>query len=86
MKYMQFQFEKELKKILADAKANKQTRLCVVSKELHDRVVTAGDKRMPMACNAMWALWRQQGHRQTAIINTTDSEKSSTIKIEFNTF
>ncbi len=85
MKYMQLQFEKELKKMLANAKANKQASLCVVSRELHDNVVTTDDNRMPTACNAMWSLWRQQGRSKAAIICTTSSGLSSTIEIEFNT-
>ena len=84
-KYKQLNFEKELKVMLAYAKANGKSSLSVISGNLHSRVVTKGDNRMPMACNAMWNLWRQQGSNQDAIIRTTDSGQSSTIEIEFDT-
>ncbi len=85
MNYRQFQFDAELRKMLAQAARNGKACLHVVSKKLHDRVVHSTDNRMPMACNAMWKLWREQGSHKHRIIHTTDSGKSSTIEIEFDT-
>ena len=85
MSYTQSQFDRELKVMLTEAKTNGQSRLRVVSRDLHSRVVTKGDNRMPMACAAMWKLWQQQGNSKKRIIHTTDSDQSSTIEIEFDT-
>ena len=83
--FTQIQFKRELELMLAEAKANGQRRLRVVSRNLHDRVVKTNDHRMPMACNAMWDLWSQQGSSNDRIVRTTPSGKSSTIEIEFDT-
>ena len=85
MKYTQIQFEKELNTMLEEALAQGYTRLRVVAKELHDRVVKTKDNRMPLACNALWNLWRQQGSRDYRIIHTTKSGQSTTIEIEYHT-
>lgn len=93
MKYQQVEFDAKLSEILADAASSGEKRLRVVSRDLHDRTVknndcftnAGGDHRMPMACNAMWKIWEQQGSHDDRIICTTKSRKSSTIKIEFDT-
>ncbi len=83
--FRQTQFKQELELMLAEAKANGQRRLRVVSRNLHDRIVKTNDHRMPTACAAMWNLWRQQGSSNDRVIRTTPSGKSSTIEIEFDT-
>lgn len=85
MAYKQYQFDQELAKMLGEAAENGVTCTAIVSKDLHDRVVQSNDNRMPMACNAMWKLWVSQGKHQSRIIHTTPSNRSSTIKIEFDT-
>ena len=46
----------------------------VIARGLHRNVVGGTEpNRMPMACVAMWKLWRQQGSIQDKIIRTTDS-------------
>ena len=84
-KYTQSSFDNELKTMLDEAKRAGKTRLKVVSKELHDRVVRPSYNYMPMACNAMWKIWDEQGSRQRDIRRTTKSGQSSTIEIEFDT-
>ncbi len=88
MSYQQSQFDLELQKMLRQAKARGQSSLCVLSKDLHDRVVKedlGNYHRMPTACKAMWKLWKKQGGRQKKVIHKTPSELSSTIKIAFDT-
>lgn len=84
--YRQIQFDSELKAMLAKAQKNGKSTLSVISKDLHDRVVQSGaNHRMPTACNAMWEMWKKQGSKKSKIIHSTDSDKSSTIQIEFDT-
>ena len=88
MSYQQSQFDQELQKMLRQAKACEQSSLCVLSKDLHDRVFkkdSGNYHRMPMACKAMWKLWEKQGSRQKKVIHQTPSGQSSTIKISFDT-
>lgn len=92
-KYKQQDFEKELTAMLAEAKVAGLSCLHVISRYLHDRTVSQKDNfinvgsnhRMPMACSAMWKLWKKQGERETQIIVTTASKQSSTIEIKFDT-
>ena len=84
--YTQEEFDSELRKILREARNMRQQFCRVVSKHLHERVVGgAQPNRMPMACETMWKLWREQGSRKDRIICTTDSGQSTTIQIEFST-
>ena len=78
------EFEAELLNMLAEARAEGRARCRVVSRELHRRVVGGPQPhRMPMACNAMWKLWREQGGVEAHIIRTTPSGRSSTIEIDY---
>ena len=78
------QFEQELSRMLDDERAAGKTSCRVVARDLHRRVV-GGSKpnRMPMACTAMWDLWRKQGAVQERIVRTTRSGLSTTIEIEY---
>ncbi len=79
-KYTQAQFDSALLKILKRKKKEGLKKARVVSCELHRLVARSGDNRMPMACNAMWALYNKVGGD---IIHTTPSNMSSTIEIEY---
>ena len=79
------QFESALELMLKTAKSGGQDFLNIVSKELHDRVVTSSENRMPMACQAMWNLWERQGASKERIVHTTPSGQSTTIEIKFKT-
>ena len=85
MKYKQSQFDEELRKMLKQSGEDGKKCLRIVSKQLHDSVVSKGDNRMVTACGAMWELWKEQGSRNSRIIHSTPSGKSSTIQIEFDT-
>ncbi len=88
MTYRQLQFDQELQTMLRKAKADGQSNLRVLSKDLHDRVVKEDlgrNHRMKMACDAMWKLWKAQGGVQRKIIHTSPGGRSSTIVIEFQT-
>ena len=82
--FTQDAFDRELRQILdADRRAGR-TSSRVISRDLHRNVVgAAAPNRMPMACHAMWKLWRQQGSIQDNVIQTTKSGQSSTIEIQF---
>ncbi len=84
-KYSQGQFEEELAKMFAEAKAKGQSRLRVVSQELHDRVVHEKINRMPITCNAMWHVWREQGWHKDRCHSVPRSGQSNTLEIEFVT-
>lgn len=85
-KHTKEEFDDELFRILQEARGEGRKLYRVVSKRLHDRVVTeAGNHRMPAACDAMWRLWEEQGSRQERIIRTTPKGRSTTIEIEFST-
>ncbi len=82
--FRQAEFEAELLRMLAEARAAGRATCRVVSRELHRRVVGgAQPNRMPAACNAMWKLWRKQGSAEARIVHTTPSGRSSTIEIEY---
>ena len=82
--FRQAQFERKLQELLDEAKGNGKKSLRVVSRDLHRQVVGGSQpNRTPMACGAMWKLWRQQGGMENNIIHTTRSKQSSTIEIEF---
>ena len=82
--FTQEAFDRELRRILdADRRAGR-TSSRVISRDLHRSVVGGTEpNRMPMACEAMWKLWRQQGSVEQHVIRTTSSGQSSTIEIEF---
>ena len=62
------EFDDELFRILQEARGEGKKLHRVVSKHLHDRVVTeAGNHRMPAACDAMWRLCEEQGSRQKGL-------------------
>ena len=84
----QQEFDAELRRMLREANAEGHARICILSEELHDRVVkivvTKNDKRMPMACNAMTKLEKQQGIK-AKVIYKSPSGQSNKLKIEFDT-
>ncbi len=84
-KYNQLQFEDELAVMLAEAKAKGQSRLRVVARDLHDRVVCGEDKRMLLTCNAMWYMWREQGWHKERCFDVPRCGQSTTLEIEFAT-
>ena len=78
------QFERELIRMLDEERAAGKTSCRVVARDLHRRVVGGGKpNRMPMACKAMWELWRKQGSEEARIVRTTRSGQSTTIEIEY---
>ena len=82
--YTQEEFDSELREMLREAQNMGQQFRRVISGRLHERVVGgAQPNRMPMACEAMWKLWREQGSHKERIYRTTDSGQSTTIEIEF---
>lgn len=82
--FRQADFDAELRRMLAEARSEGCDRCQVVSRDLHGRVVGgAQPNRMPMACNAMWKLWREQGGDEARIVRTTPSGRSSTIEIDY---
>ena len=84
--HTQEEFDSELRKMLHEARSEGQQFCRIVSEHLHDRVVREPQiNRMPMACKAMWKLWEKQGGHNSRIIQTTPSNQSSTITIEFDT-
>ncbi len=82
--FTQDDFDRELLRMLdADRQAG-GTSTRIVARDLHRNVVGGMEpNRFPMACNAMWKLWRQQGSIQNNIVRTTESGRSSTIEIRF---
>ena len=82
--FTQDAFDRAPRRILDEAKLAGATSSRVVARELHRNVVGGvRPNRMPMACEAMWKLWRRQGSISDNIIRTTQSGQSSTIEIEF---
>ena len=80
----QAQFDRKLHELLDEARRGGKDSIRVIARELHRQVVGGGrPNRMPMACKALWKLWRQQGGIRKNIIHTTSSDQSSTIEIEF---
>ena len=82
--FTQDDFDRELLRMLdADRQAGR-TSTRIVALDLHRNVVGGtAPNRFPMACDAMWKLWRQQGSIRDNIVRTTESGRSSTIEIEF---
>ena len=77
-------FDRELRRMLDAEQRAGRTSSRVIARDLHRNVVGgATPNRMPMACEAMWKLWRQQGSISECVINSTGSGRSSTIEIEF---
>lgn len=84
--FTQDDFDRELLRMLDAERQAGRTSCRIVSRDLHRNVVGgAAPKRFPMACDAMWKLWRQQGSIRDSIVRTTESGQSSTIEIEFST-
>ena len=84
--YTQEEFDSELRTILQEAKSEGKQFCKVVSKDLHHRVVGGSQpNQMPMACEAMWKLWKKQGGYGGRIFHTTPSTQFSTITIGFST-
>ena len=84
--YTQEEFDSELRRMLQEARSKGQQFCTIVSGYLHKRVVGgAQPNRVPMACEAMWKLWRGQGSHKDRIIRTTDSGQSTNIRIKFST-
>ena len=82
--FTQDDFDRELLRMLdADRRAG-QTSTRIVARDLHHNVVGGtAPNRFPMACDAMWKVWRQQGSIDDNIVHTTESGRSSTIEIQF---
>ena len=82
--FTQDAFDSELRRMLdADRRAGRRSSR-IVARDLHRNVVGGSQPhRVPMACEAMWQLWRQQGSVEDNIIQTTESGQSSTIEIQF---
>ena len=83
--YSKSEFEDELKVMLEERRDVGEDLTIIVSNDLHDRVVTSSENRMPMACQAMWNLWERQGASKERIVHTTPSGQSTTIEIKFKT-
>lgn len=88
--YHPAQFDNELAKMLREASAQHESRECViVSRDLHARVVNhaavipPNERRMPMACAAMWRRVSKQGGRAT-VIRTSKSGQTSKLVIKFD--
>ena len=82
--FTQDAFDSELLRMLAANRRAGQSSSRIVARDLHRNVVGGNQpNRMPMACDAMWKLWRQQGSVEANIIQTTESGQSSTIEIQF---
>ena len=84
--YKQEEFDFELRNMLREARGEGKQFYRVVSKHLHGRVVSKAKHHwMPMACVAMWKLWKEQGGHKDRIIYTTKTGQSSAVEIEFST-
>lgn len=78
-------FDRELQRMLDSERRAGRTSSRIVARDLHRNVVGGTDpNRMPMACDAMWELWKRQGSIPDNIVQTTKSGQSSTIEIEFS--
>ena len=78
------EFNRELRRMLDKDARTGRTSSGVVARDLHRNVVGGADpNRMPMACRAMWKLWKQQGSIPENVIHRTTSGESSTVEIEF---
>ena len=84
-RFTQRQFDEELRRLLREKRERGDNFAEIVSGNLHRRVVGgSGPNRMPMACNAMWKLWKRQGSKEENVIYTTPSRRSSTIRIRYD--
>ncbi len=84
--YTQDDFDSELLRMLDANRQAGRTSARIVALDLHRNVVGGTEpNRFPMACDAMWKLWRLQGSIRDNVVHTTESGRSSTIEIEFST-
>ena len=83
-KYTNDQFENELESMLKDANARGKSRVRIKAGDLHKRVVTPGDNRMPMACNAMRKVKSHQGDK-AIVIYEPPAGQGPRLEIEFDT-
>ena len=82
----QEEFDSELRRMLQEARSKGKHSCAVISKHLHDRVVKETQtNRMPMARNAMWKLWEEQGSRESRIFKPRTIAQSLSITIVFDT-
>ena len=79
-------FDDELRRMLVEEREAGNVSCRVISLNLHRRVVGGSQaNRMPMACSAMWKLWKEQGSVNGRIVrNETERGQSSTIEIEYD--
>lgn len=85
-KFTQQDFDSELRRMLEAERRAGRTSTRIVARDLHRNVVGGTDpNRMPMACDAMWKLWKRQGSIPDSIVQTTKSGQSSTTEVEFST-
>lgn len=66
--YYDHQFDDALVDMLDRARQAGESSRRIVSKELHDSVVTTRSVRMRMACDAMWRMWKKQGSYESRIV------------------
>jgi len=83
-KYTSDQFENELENMLKEAGARGESRVRIKAGDLHKRVVTPGDNRMPMACNAMRKVKSHQGDK-AIVIYEPPAGNGPRFEIEFDT-
>ena len=82
--FTQDDFDRELLRMLDANRQAERTSARIVARDLHRNVVGGTEpNRFPMACDAMWKLWRRQGSIRDNIVNTTESGRSSTVEIQF---
>lgn len=80
------EFDSKLLQMLEEARREGKTTCDIISKHLHNRVVKKSKiNRMPMARNAMWKLWEQQGHHEERILKPRSKAETFFIKILFDT-
>ena len=83
-RFTQVEFDRELHRMLDQAKRVGKESFRIVARDLHRNVVGGSEpNRMPMACRAMRKLWKLQGSIPEHIIHSTPSGDSSTIEMEF---
>ena len=82
--FTQDDFDRELLRTLDAERQAGRTSTRIVARDLHRKVVGGtAPNRFPMACDAMWKLWRQQGSIEDNIVHRTESGQSSTTEIQF---
>ena len=83
-------FEDALLDILHAARDEGMKSYRVISLDLNKAVVSDRERnhRMPMACKAMWKLWRRQGSDEDRIIDQKSKDnidrESSNVEIEYS--